>query len=150
MAEALIYKACIDDSSGGSFIITMNLQHSAMGFYDSYIVPWWTTSQFNDVYRILTRNKKVSISAAAAFVGLCFLYDRVFRPPRNLRHIPHVPFPTYIWAVMKGMQPKDTARTITMPAAARSSHGLYLVSEYLYSLLLFCTHVRLSLLAFRS
>ncbi|KAI7886186.1 cytochrome P450 [Lichtheimia hyalospora FSU 10163] len=29
-------------------------------------------------------------------------------------------------AVMSGMQPKDTARTITMPAAARSSHGLYL------------------------
>lgn len=111
----------------------MNIQHSVVGFYESYVAPWWTSSKFNDVYHILTRHKKVSISAAAALVGLCFLYDRAFRPPRNLRHIPHVAFPTYVLAVMRGMQPKDTARSITMPAAARSLHGLYLVGLFLCS-----------------
>lgn len=126
----------------------MNIQYPMIGFYESCITPWLTSSKFNDVYQVLTRHKKASISAAAALVGLCFLYDRVFLPPRNVRHIPHVSFPTYVMAVMAGRQPKETARNITMPAASRSSHGLYLVGQLTFgsvSLLYLCPVLILAL-----
>ncbi|CDS08861.1 hypothetical protein LRAMOSA10222 [Lichtheimia ramosa] len=84
-------------------------------FYNTYVIPYLTTHK---------RESRISISAAIGLLTLYWTYDKVFRPPRQIRGIPQAPF----FGILKAMftsKPIDDLARITLPIATQSPSGLY-------------------------
>ncbi|KAI9265011.1 cytochrome P450 [Phascolomyces articulosus] len=77
----------------------------------------------------IARNKKTSISVVIALLGLYLAYDKITKPPKQLRHIPQGNFFKYI-ANFLTMRPYDeVAEKMTGPLGAMADHGLYIVFD---------------------
>lgn len=91
-------------------------------FYNTYVIPYLTTHK---------RESRISISAAIGLLTLYWTYDKVFRPPRQIRGIPQAPF----FGILKAMftsKPIDDLARITLPIATQSPSGLYTVDMISY------------------
>jgi len=83
-------------------------------FYTSYIYPY-----------VARRSKATYIAAAvAAFVS--YQVYRIVHIPRNLRHIPAVPFWAYMRSALSSEGVDERARNVILPVVHKSSNGLYL------------------------
>lgn len=90
-------------------------------FYNTYVIPYLTTHK---------RESRISISAAIGLLTLYWTYDKVFRPPRQIRGIPQAPF----FGILKAMftsKPIDDLARITLPIATQSPSGLYTVRYHM-------------------
>ncbi|CDH59811.1 cytochrome p450 [Lichtheimia corymbifera JMRC:FSU:9682] len=88
----------------------------ALNIYNTYVFPFLTTHK---------RQARVSISAAIGLLTLYWAYDKIFRPPRQLRGIPQAPF----FGILKALftsKPIDELARITLPVANKSPSGLYM------------------------
>ncbi|KAI8143292.1 cytochrome P-450 cyp509A1 [Fennellomyces sp. T-0311] len=83
-----------------------------------------------DNARRFAEKNKVSISASIVLLGIYYLaYEKIAKPPRNLRHLPQVSFLSYIKAII-AKKPHDViASEITLPVAQQSEQGLYTVFD---------------------
>ncbi|KAI9485028.1 cytochrome P450 [Zychaea mexicana] len=87
-----------------------------LSVYQSHVLPLLSKG---------SKKNKVSISVAVAVLVLYLAYDKVAKPPRNLRHIPQASFFGYLNAFIKKVPIADVAEKYTLPAALQSEHGLY-------------------------
>ena len=88
-------------------------------FYAHYIQP-----QLKD-----DKKKATYIGSAIAVALLYKLYDRVFLPPKQLRHIPRLDYFTYIKSMLKGEDPLYQYRRYFAPLAAQGN-GIYVVRRF--------------------
>ncbi|KAI9314941.1 cytochrome P450 [Dichotomocladium elegans] len=68
---------------------------------------------------------RISIAAAVALIGLYMVYDKVARPPRNIRHIPSVSFLAYVKEFLQDKSIDEIAQKISLPMLAQSETGIY-------------------------
>lgn len=95
---------------------------NALQIYNDYILPLTLKSQ-----NAARKNKVVSIGAAVALTALILFRENVLKPPRRTRHLPHVPFFTFLRTMIQGWSIRDTAYKVTLPVAVKSPTGLYTV-----------------------
>lgn len=74
----------------------------------------------------LGRQQKISIAAAVSLVVL-YLARKAVTPPARLRHLPYVGLFTFLNAFMRRKLMSDISSNVTLPAAMKSSSGLYTV-----------------------
>lgn len=99
------------------FLLLFVTMDQALNIYNTYVFPFLTTHK---------RQTRVSISAAIGLLTLYWAYDKIFRPPRQLRGIPQAPF----FGILKALftsKPIDELARITLPVANKSPSGLYMV-----------------------
>ncbi|KAJ8659175.1 hypothetical protein O0I10_005214 [Lichtheimia ornata] len=72
----------------------------------------------------LGRQQKISIAAAVSLVVL-YLARKAVTPPARLRHLPYVGLFTFLNAFMRRKLMSDISSNVTLPAAMKSSSGLY-------------------------
>lgn len=99
------------------FLLLFVTMDQALNIYNTYVFPFLTTHK---------RQARVSISAAIGLLTLYWAYDKIFRPPRQLRGIPQAPF----FGILKALftsKPIDELARITLPVANKSPSGLYMV-----------------------
>lgn len=69
-----------------------------------------------------------SLATAIALFTLYIGYKRLTTPPSSLAHLPRADFFAVIRALIKETPADQVAKTITLPAANKANHGLYVVS----------------------
>lgn len=77
----------------------------------------------------LGRQQKISIAAAVSLVVL-YLARKAVTPPARLRHLPYVGLFTFLNAFMRRRLMSDLSSEVTLPAAMKSSSGLYTVRDH--------------------
>jgi hypothetical protein len=86
----------------------------ALELYNQHVVP-----------RLTKKNKVIAISTAVA-LSVYVLVDRLFKPPKKLRHIPYQGY----YSFLKGIFHKDTydtkAKKFYLPTIS-STNGIYMV-----------------------
>ena len=65
---------------------------------------------------------------AVTLVGFYLAYEKITKPPRNLRHIPQASFFKYLKGLLTQCPYDEVAEEITVPMGASTDHGLYIVS----------------------
>jgi hypothetical protein len=83
-------------------------------FYTHHILPY------------LTRRSKATYVAAAVAAFISYQVYRMQHIPKNLRHIPAVPFWTYMRSALSKQGIDERARNIILPVVHKSTNGLYL------------------------
>ncbi|KAI9472922.1 cytochrome P450 [Zychaea mexicana] len=91
--------------------------------YQSYVLPLLSQSTQEQVV-IFGKKHKTSISVAVAVYGLYLLYEKITKPPKNIRHLPQVPFWGYSGALIRGEPLYSIAKKFTIPAAT-NPYGMY-------------------------
>ncbi|KAL9547449.1 hypothetical protein MBANPS3_006166 [Mucor bainieri] len=88
---------------------------SLLRFYRLYIVP-----------HLSKRNKVIGISAAIT-VSLCYLIrERVFKPPKNLHHIPYHTYFDVLQSILTGESYWDRSYRLAIPQIdAKGNNGIY-------------------------
>ena len=80
------------------------------------------------VLRFFFRNgKSISIVVAVSGGFYYFIYDTIINPPSNLRHIPRMDLLEFWTALFRNETLDVIAKKYTLPAASRSSIGIYTV-----------------------
>nr|BDB32877.1 cytochrome P450 monooxygenase [Thamnidium elegans] len=80
----------------------------------------------NEVIPRLTKKNKVIGISVAIFMSLILLIrDRVFKPPRNLRHIPYFGYYSLIKSIASGESLYDRSMRVHVPLVNSSRDGLY-------------------------
>ncbi|KAG2222822.1 hypothetical protein INT45_011632 [Circinella minor] len=75
------------------------------------------------------KSRKIATSIAITLFGLYFAYEKISKPPKQLRHIPQGGFFKYLYNFMT-MRPYDEiVEKITGPLGAKTDHGLYIVFD---------------------
>jgi hypothetical protein len=93
---------------------------NAITLYNNEVVP-----------RLTKKNKVIAISVAVALSLVYIIRDRVFKPPRNLRHIPYFGYFSVIKSLMNGESIFDRGYKYNVPHAdCKNSNGLYLVNVH--------------------
>ncbi|KAI8143746.1 cytochrome P450 [Fennellomyces sp. T-0311] len=69
---------------------------------------------------------KVSISTSIVLLGLYLGYREMIKPPRHLRHIPHVEFWKFIGNFLAKRPFDEVVNEVIMPVAKNSESGLYI------------------------
>jgi hypothetical protein len=72
--------------------------------------------------------RRGSIISASILVWLVFKLDGIFRPPKNIRHIPYFGMFGMLCSVIKGERYTDSALRTSLPEInSRESNGIYIV-----------------------
>ncbi|KAI8150362.1 cytochrome P450 [Fennellomyces sp. T-0311] len=106
-----------------------------MDIIDTYILP--LKGPINDAFETyivpltskvihLDRRNRISISAAVALLGVYLLCNKVFRPPKSLRHLPRARFFGLNKRLIQGKSNVDIAHQVTLSVGSQSPYGLYL------------------------
>lgn len=80
-------------------------------------------------------NKKNTVILIGSAVALSFAYiirDNLFKPPKNLRHIPYFGYFSVIKSVVVGQSLFDRGYRTHVPFADSRRDGLYLVLDYTF------------------
>lgn len=77
--------------------------------------------------RLNKKNKVISVSVAVALTLVYIIRDRVFKPPRNIRHIPYFGYFSVIKSLYKGDSLFDRGYKVIIPMLNKSNLGLYAV-----------------------
>ncbi|KAI8368533.1 cytochrome P450 [Blakeslea trispora] len=72
--------------------------------YSTYIMP-----------HLAKRSHIIGIKAAVAFSLIYFLYDRLFKPPKQLRQFPYISYYTTIKTILNGESARDFDRRVIAP-----------------------------------
>lgn len=99
--------------------------------YERQIMPLLSKIGGTQAYTVARKNKALSIGAAVALTMMYIAYTAI-RPPRNLRHIPSANNIKLIKAFLSGAPINEIASKITIPAALKFNHGIYVVSVQPY------------------
>lgn len=84
--------------------------------YNNVVVP-----------RLTKKNKVIGITAAIFMSLVLIIRDRVFKPPRNLRHIPYFGYYGLIKSIASGESLYDRSMRVHVPLVNSSRDGLYVV-----------------------
>ncbi|GAB5591312.1 hypothetical protein Unana1_06212 [Umbelopsis nana] len=92
---------------------------TAVSIYEQHILPLLS--------RLLVsrRNKVITTSAAVLLVVLYNAYQKLTRPPKQLRHLPTVNSFLTLKALVQKWPMNDVATKITIPVSLSTEHGLY-------------------------
>nr|BDB32844.1 cytochrome P450 monooxygenase [Thamnidium elegans] len=71
------------------------------------------------------RNKTIGITTAIVLSSIYFIRDTVFKPPRNLRHLPYFGYFSVIRSLMKGESMFDRGYSAHIPLVNARPDGLY-------------------------
>lgn len=75
-----------------------------------------------------TKNKRVGITVAIVMTLIHIIRDRVFKPPKNLRHIPYFGYYSVFKSLYKGESLFDRGYRVNLPLLnSGNSIGVYLV-----------------------
>lgn len=69
-----------------------------------------------------------SLATAITLFTLYLGYKKLTTPPSSLAHLPRADFFAVIRALINETPSDQVAKTITLPAANKANHGLYVVS----------------------
>lgn len=94
--------------------------------YQTYVLPHISDDYQERVIEFGEKHK-LSISFAVALYSVYLVYDKMTKPPKNLRHIPQVDFWGYSGALLRQEPLYSIAKRYTIPAA--SKHGIYVVCK---------------------
>ncbi|KAL9545818.1 hypothetical protein MBANPS3_006962 [Mucor bainieri] len=87
----------------------------AIQIYEQQVVP-----------RLTSKNKTIGIAAAVAMTLIYLIRDKIFKPPRNIRHIPYQGYYDFIKSIYTKETYWDRAHRWTLPRIdSESSNGLY-------------------------
>lgn len=86
-----------------------------------------TLTLYNEkvVPRLTQKNKAIGLGVAAIMTLIYIIRDRVFKPPKNVRHIPYLGYFNVIKTFIKGESLFDRGYRVHVPKID-SSHGLHL------------------------
>lgn len=94
-------------------------------------VPWETAiTLYNNeiVPRVTKKNKRLTISAAIAMALVYFIRDKVFKPPRNIRHISYLSYLGSSISALLSQSIWDRAYAAHIPEIDRvDGNGLFVV-----------------------
>jgi hypothetical protein len=89
-------------------------------FYNKYVVP-----------KLTTKNKVIAISTAVA-LSTYLLVDRLFRPPKNLRHIPYQSYFSFVQSAINKENYCMKAERFALPfinSPANNNNSIYMVNN---------------------
>ncbi|KAI8054831.1 cytochrome P450 [Thamnidium elegans] len=89
--------------------------NNAVEIYNSKVVP-----------HLIKKNKTIAISVAVAISIFYIIRDQVFRPPRNLRHIPYFGYFSILGSILKNESLFDRGKRVSMEFVKSRPDGLYL------------------------
>ncbi|KAG2229948.1 hypothetical protein INT48_003493 [Thamnidium elegans] len=89
--------------------------NNAVEIYNSNVVP-----------HLIKKNKTIAISVAVAISIFYIIRDQVFRPPRNLRHIPYFGYFSILGSILKNESLFDRGKRVSMEFVKSRPDGLYL------------------------
>lgn len=103
------------------------LLQNASALYDKIIAP-----------RLTQKNKTIGISVAVALTLVYIIRDRVFKPPKNIRHIPYFGYSSVIKSLINGDSFFDRCYKVALPFLDSKDNvsGLYSVSLHLIIIIL--------------
>ncbi|KAI8143288.1 cytochrome P450 [Fennellomyces sp. T-0311] len=78
-----------------------------------------------DSVRRFTDENKVSISASIGLLALYLGYNKLTKPPRNLRHLPQASYWGYIKGILTKKPTDEMCHDLILPTAQKSEQGLY-------------------------
>lgn len=82
------------------------------------------------VPRLIKRNKLVAISTAFVLFIIYLFKEKVMKPPKNLRHIPHIGYFSIFRTVITGESFWDRTYRVIIPFVdTLKTNGLYLVGN---------------------
>ncbi|GAA5801589.1 hypothetical protein HPULCUR_007037 [Helicostylum pulchrum] len=87
---------------------------NAIEIYNNEVIP-----------RLTKKNKAIGISFAIFMSFVLLMRDRVFKPPRNLRHIPYFGYYSLIKSIASGESLYDRGMRVHVPLVNSSHDGLY-------------------------
>lgn len=93
--------------------------------YQNFVLPRLGSAQ-----SLARRDKTISITAAIVLATFYLAYSKITKPPKNLRGLPTADNILLLKALMTGWSMRDVANKITIPAALKADHGLYVVSYH--------------------
>jgi hypothetical protein len=89
----------------------------AITLYNDQILP-----------RLTKKTKVIAISTAVALSVVFYVRDTVFKPPKNLRHIPYIGYFSKIKSILIGESYWDRVYRVKLPLLESKDHnGLILV-----------------------
>lgn len=92
--------------------------------YDNILLP-----VIQRVDTTTRKHKAKTITAAVALTTLIYITQKILRPPKVLRQVPHIGFFEYVAAsISKKTTKEDIARLYTLPAALKTDEGIFVVS----------------------
>lgn len=77
--------------------------------------------------RLNKKNKVIGVSVAVALTLVYIIRDRVFKPPKDIRHIPYLGYLSVIKSLYKGDSLFDRGYKVNIPLLNSSKLGLYAV-----------------------
>lgn len=92
-----------------------------------------TSKTMNDIYRLMLhriskRTGIISLSTAVTLTVLYSLYQKLFKAPKQFRHLPYInPFYYYKNALGNKLF-EDYSKAIVMPLLEQGSNGIYMVN----------------------
>lgn len=90
----------------------VSFQNAAVTMYSQEVVP-----------RLTKKNKVIAISVAV-FMSLVYLVtDKIMKPPRKLRHIPHVSYYSVIKSLLMKESNWDRAYRLHLSEVNKKEHG---------------------------
>ncbi|KAI8138513.1 cytochrome P450 [Fennellomyces sp. T-0311] len=85
-------------------------------FWSDYIVPR---------LHVAKSNRRSITTATAAFAIAYYLFQKLNRPPRKLRHIPHISGFTTLYYTIRRIPIDDVFHNFTLPVSQQTESGLY-------------------------
>lgn len=96
--------------------------------YEAQILPLLSKLSESQAHAVVRKNKALSIGAAVILTMVYVAYSRVAKPPKKLRHIPTANNIKLLRAYLSGWPINEISSKITIPAALKSAHDIYVVS----------------------